>query len=337
MTVLLEWKEKLKKFYEGKGMYINGAVRFLMALVVFFSIKNMIGGTGRLASSVVQVALSAVCAFLPVNVMMLFAAGMILLYSLSLSLELTVFFGAVFVIMFLLYFRFTPKFGFVVLLTPIAFALKIPYVIPLCLGLLATPVAIIPMSMGVFIYNALSFIKLNTSAISGSGESQQISYTIMEILKNQTTFIVIIAFLATVCLVYIVRRMAVDHAWAIAITVGSLCDFLILLVGKLVLNTTYGTVGLILGTMVSAGLAFFIKFFAFNVDYTRVEKVQFEDDEYYYYVKAVPKVSIAGREKTVKRIHTRTEAFSKETVRDVRQRTKGVPLSRLEEVDLDDF
>lgn len=337
MTIILEYKEKLKKFYESNGMYVNAAMRFVMALVVFFSVNNMLGGKGKLGSAVVQLGLSAVCAFLPMNFMLLLASAMILLFSFSLSLEITAFFGALFVIMFLLYFRFTPKYAFVVLLTPIAFALKIPYVIPLCLGLLTTPVTVIPMSIGIFVYNALSFIKQNTTAISGTGESQSISYTITEILKNQTTFILIIAFVATVCLVYMVRRMALDHSWSIAIAVGALCEFLVLLVGKIALHTSYGILGLILGTIVSIGLAFLIKFFAFNVDYTRTEKIQFEDDEYYYYVKAVPKVTISGREKTVKKIHTKTETLTQETVADVRSKTSGIPLSELEEIDLDKF
>ncbi len=335
MTILLEYKEKLKKFYEGNGMYVNATVRFVMALVVFFFINGSIGGSGKVGSAVVQLLLSAVCAFLPMNFMLVLAACMILLFSLSISLEITAFFGAIFVVMFLLYFRFTPKYAIIVLLTPIAFALKIPYVIPLCLGLLTTPITIIPMSIGIFVYNALYFIEMNTTSISGSGESQKISYTITEILKNQTTFILIIAFAATAYLVYLVRRMAIDHAWAIAIAVGTLCDFLILLVGKIALDASYGILGLILGTIVSVAVAFFIRFFAFNVDYSRVEKVQFEDEEYYYYVKAVPKVTIAGREKTVKRIHTATGTFSNETVKDIRSQTSGIPMSELEEIDLD--
>ena len=36
------------------------------------------------------------------------------------------------------------------------------------------------------------------------------------------------------------------------------------------------------------------------MDYTRTEHVQFEDDDYYYYVKAVPKKTVAVREVTVK-------------------------------------
>ena len=46
-----------------------------------------------------------------------------------------------------------------------------------------------------------------------------------------------------------------------------------------------------------------VKFFVFSVDYTRKERLQFEDDEYYYYVKAVPKSSVTIPEKTVKRIN----------------------------------
>ena len=41
----------------------------------------------------------------------------------------------------------------------------------------------------------------------------------------------------------------------------------------------------------------------FSLDYSRTEYVQFEDDEYYYYVKAVPKISIAVPQKKVKKIN----------------------------------
>ena len=40
----------------------------------------------------------------------------------------------------------------------------------------------------------------------------------------------------------------------------------------------------------------------FSMDYSRTENIQFEDDEYYYYVKAVPKVGVSAPEKEVKRI-----------------------------------
>ena len=51
------------------------------------------------------------------------------------------------------------------------------------------------------------------------------------------------------------------------------------------------------------------------MDYSRIEKVQFEDDEYYYYVKAVPKVFLAEPDKVIKRFNTEgtvTEEISSE-------------------------
>jgi len=48
----------------------------------------------------------------------------------------------------------------------------------------------------------------------------------------------------------------------------------------------------------------------FSVDYERTEMVQFEDDEYYYYVKAVPKNLVAIPEKQVKKINTQHKKTS---------------------------
>jgi hypothetical protein len=43
-----------------------------------------------------------------------------------------------------------------------------------------------------------------------------------------------------------------------------------------------------------------VEFFMMDLDYARTERVQFEDDDYYYYVKAVPKKMVAVKEVTVK-------------------------------------
>ena len=47
-----------------------------------------------------------------------------------------------------------------------------------------------------------------------------------------------------------------------------------------------------------------IVYLFFNMDYSRIESVQFEDDDYYYYVKAVPKVTVSDSLRTVKTIST---------------------------------
>ena len=38
-------------------------------------------------------------------------------------------------------------------------------------------------------------------------------------------------------------------------------------------------------------------------DYSRTERLEYEDDEYYYYVKAVPKASVSTSERSIKKIN----------------------------------
>ena len=68
------------------------------------------------------------------------------------------------------------------------------------------------------------------------------------------------------------------------------------------------TIALTVGSAVSALIAFALKFLFFHVDYMRTERVQFEDDEYYYYVKAVPKISVTQSKKQVKKFAGKTSA-----------------------------
>ena len=122
-------------------------------------------------------------------------------------------------------------------------------------------------------------------------------------LDNRIMVVTAAVFAMTLILVYLIRRLSVGHSWTIAIVAGSLVNIMLLLVGDLMFDTNVAIGEVILGTAVAALIAAVIQFFAFHVDYGRTEKVQFEDDEYYYYVKAVPKVTVSTPERKVKKIN----------------------------------
>ena len=87
---------------------------------------------------------------------------------------------------------------------------------------------------------------------------------------------------------------------------GAVC-IIIATAGNMVLglHISYGTI--ILSSVIGILLGLVLELVFFSVDYSRTERVQFEDDEYYYYVKAVPKVVVATPEKTVKHITEHTQ------------------------------
>jgi hypothetical protein len=66
--------------------------------------------------------------------------------------------------------------------------------------------------------------------------------------------------------------------------------------------------GMILGTIFSALISIVVLFFRHILDYTSVENVQFEDDDYYYYVKAVPKIKIELPKRSVKHINEKNKS-----------------------------
>jgi uncharacterized protein YacL len=207
--------------------------------------------------------------------------------------------------MFLLYYRFAPKDMLVVLLLPVCFGIKIPFLIPIAVGLLCGPTSVVSVACGVVTYYMISYVKTNATVISSLDADNSITkfrYVLDGLLNNKAMMMVIVAFCATAIIVYVIRRLSIDHAWTIAMFTGALCCAVILLVGDLMYDTGISLPSVIIGMIVSLLIAKIIQFFAFNVDYTRAEFVQFEDDEYYYYVKAIPKNSVTKSKHTVKKI-----------------------------------
>ena len=209
--------------------------------------------------------------------------------------------------MFLLYFRFSPKDTLVVVLLPMCFVLKIPYVIPLAMGLIGTPASVVSVGCGVVVSYLIGYVADSTTVLSGM-EAEDITtrfrFVIDGLLDNKEMVLTIAAFAVTIIVVYMIRRLSIDYAWTIAMIAGAIVNVMILLVGDLMFDTNVSIAGIFVGTIFSVLIVKVLEFFVFHLNYSRVEKVQFEDDEYYYYVKAVPKITVAAPAKTVKRINT---------------------------------
>ena len=120
-------------------------------------------------------------------------------------------------------------------------------------------------------------------------------------------YLVLAIMVVTLVIVYIIRRMSIEHAWAVAIIFGILFEAVGMIAGDMVLGISGKTVTILVGSIISCVIAFVIQFLFFNLDYSRTERLQFEDDEYYYYVKAVPKAIVAGTDKKVTRFGGKEE------------------------------
>ena len=306
MTSLLVAKQYLKKFYGRYEVYLVPLWKFLLAFISLVLVNRKLGFMEKIDKMTVVLIAALMCSFMPMNFIIIVAAAFVLLHVYALSLECAVVVLAAFLLMFLLYFRFSPKDTAVVLLTPICFWMHIPYAVPIAMGLLGSPASAVSVACGTVVYYLIAYVNESTTTLI-SMEAEEITakfrFIIDGMLDNRIMVVTAAAFAITLILVYLIRRLSVDHSWTIAIVAGSLVNIMLLLVGDLMFDTNVAIGSVILGTAAAALIATVIQFFAFNVDYGRTEKVQFEDDEYYYYVKAVPKVTVSTPERKVKKIN----------------------------------
>ena len=151
----------------------------------------------------------------------------------------------------------------------------------------------------------LTYIQNNASSLSSyedAGMISRIRLVVDGLLGNKAMFATIVVFAIVLILVYVIRRRQIDYAWTIAVITGGVAELVLLFITELTVGLDFSIIGMMFGCILSVLIGLFLQLFAFHVDYKRTENVQFEDDEYYYYVKAVPKVTVAASEKKVKRV-----------------------------------
>ena len=112
----------------------------------------------------------------------------------------------------------------------------------------------------------------------------------------------IAAMVAMFLVVYLLRQSNINMSWIIANLAGVAVEFIIMLVGYISCSLKTEIPSLILGNVFVIIVGIILNYFILDLDYSRIEKVQFEDDDYYYYVTAVPKIRIVEEEKEVKKI-----------------------------------
>lgn len=308
MATLLVIKEKLKSFYSKYEAYLVPVLKFAAAFISLLLVNKRLGYMTQLNSTAIVLIVALLCSFLPLNLIIVMAAAFSLGHVYSLSWECVIVLLVLYLLMFLLYFRFSPKDTIAVLLTPVCFALKIPVVMPLSMGLVGSPASVVSVGCGVIVYYVLSFISRNAPAINSldaDGTLVRFRYFLDGIMHDRAMLVAVAAFAVTVIVVYIIRRMPVDHCWTIAMITGALMSMVILMFGDLKYHTNISIVGTIVGSIAAVGIVKVLQFFVFNVDYSRTEHIQYEDDEYYYYVKAVPKMTVTIPDKTVTKLDTR--------------------------------
>lgn len=335
MDKLFEIKGQLSVFYTKYSRYINRVLRFIVALLTFTFINKNIGFSTMIANPFVTIAVAIICTFLPPVMIMLYAILAILVHLYTVSLGLAIVSAALFLIVYAAYLRFVPGQSMIVLVTLITYMIKAPVLAPIAFGLVGGPTYIIAMSIGTVFYFTVNYVKSYATLIgtvAETGMMEQITAYAQQMFANKAMWITIVSYGLVLIIVYYLRKLEVDHAWKVAIGAGALSNIIIMALSNVMMDIPIAYGELIVGSIIAVIIALVMEFFLFSVDYTRTEYLQFEDEEYYYYVKAVPKMKVAIPEKTVKRINERQETEEEKTEEPVKTKTKEEDDSEIDKI-----
>lgn len=304
MTALLEFKQKIKYFFGQYEIYIMPVVKFIVAFLFFRWINANLGYMTQLNNDLLLAVLSLICCILPPVVTVIAGFGLICMHCYALSLETAGFMLVLILLLAIFFLRFSQGTSIVFALTPISFAFGIPVMLPVGSGLLCSAASSLPAGCGVILYYFIRFI---------SGQAQTLANPELElvdklqlmadgIVRNWGMWITVVAFILVILLVSMIRTRAFDYAWQVAIVVGGAAYIVVMMVGSYYLSATVDVTYMVISTVIAVVIGLVLEFFFFGGDYSRTERLQYEDDDYFYYVKAVPKAHVATSERSIKKI-----------------------------------
>ena len=303
MTNLLILKEKIVGFYKNFEYPILVIGKFILAVLAFNYINDELGYFEALTGVVPMLFLSIICAVVPVSIFVLIFALVVLLHLFKLSMVLAAVALVVFLLFYFIYLKFAPDQGILIVLYPVLARLNLHYMIPLVGAMTFNPFAALPIAFGVIFMKIIGYLQEAASLGDPGTDIKEImtsyQYIFDKLLADKEIVAYIVVFTLVILIVYGISRLPVYYSWYIAIGVGTLVN----VIGLAIQSS--GVEGMsvamvVVGSVIGGLLAALAQFMGCTLDYAGKESLQFEDDDYYYYVKAIPKIQITQAERTVK-------------------------------------
>lgn len=309
LMAILEFRARVCELYQKLQLLIDPIFKFILSFLVIRTLNTVIGYDARLAGGVVTTALALVCAFVPSSILALLCMLLTIAHVFHVNMLLSVFVALILLVLYFFFLRFTPKYGYVIVAVPVLFLFRVPYLMPLLLGLLATPVTILPLSCGIFFYYMISVIQ-NAAALqfnpAESFDTENIMLLVNNVvdnlLSNKEMIFTIVIYALVLTVVYVVRKLEFDYSFEVAVLIGVVASVF----GHVMMNSRFelplSLMAIVLYHVLAGVLVIVIYFFIRVLDYTAVEHVQFEDDDYYYYVRAVPKIKVGLPQLNIRKV-----------------------------------
>lgn len=305
MAQIVYFKEWLIIFYKKHVDVLLPVLKLVFAFFAMYMFQRMFHYNTVVNKPELFLVFAAVQAFLPISFLYYLISVLIMVNLWKVSIDIFLGYVIFSVICSLAFVRVDRKHAVILIVTALMFYLKLEYLLPVLLGMSIGFGAILPAAAGVIIYFLSAYITdvstlFTTSSSSSFGMGLQRIVNLMLIDKKLLVFLV--TFSLIIFITTLLCHLFYERAWLFAIFVGHIAMTLILLFGRLIFELDYTIWRLFLEIIMGIGCCYIYRFFRGIGDVSRIEKASFEDDEYFYYVKAVPKIKVTEKNRNVTNI-----------------------------------
>lgn len=294
MRGALTVKDILKKFYSGYSVYIDIIVKACTAFACFYWIASVFEGEGILANTFILLIAALLCSVLPFRFIPIVSAAFIVGHSFSLGIDVFAVCAIILLALTFLFLRFVPDDSPAIIFMPIAMHFGLAALVPICYGLRKRPSAVLAIGSGCIVHYLLAAVTSNKDALLAFEKTEYVARLtlLMESISAGNEMIVsILALAGVVVIVYAFRRLGFAHSYEAACVAGGVVYIFFIILGNSISLTEFDLAREGIGAAAAIVISLILQFFWLSLDYKKVEVLEFEDDQYYYHVKAVPKIT----------------------------------------------
>ena len=303
MAKFIRTRGRIRRFYGRHEILLNRLINGIFSFFVLLVLSQYFGFAKILSHAWVVPALALLCAFLPVSGSAIVMAGYLLIQLMYLSFWVAVTLLVLLVLSFALCMGYRArKVNYLIGITA-WHRLHIPYLASMQMALLGGVQDVTTVICGTVVSFYMKEVYDNAALLrSGTESLSPIELLRDNVFANPLFYIYLVAMSALFIVVYSLRTMNIRHAWMVAITSGIVVEFILMLSGFLFIGQRSRIPELIIANLITFLVGVATNYLVLDLDYSRIERVQFEDDEYYYYVTAVPKIRLEEEQKKVKKL-----------------------------------
>ncbi len=305
MTTFMKLRDSVRSFFSAHSYWLSTIAKGVLWFICATMINRYLGFSEVLSSPLIALGLSVFLAFPPMTVGGIVFSGVVLFQVFSFSRHAAIAVLAIILLAYIICGIYRCQRTEFFIIQPALHFLGLPFFVPLFTGLFGKAKNGGSVVFSCIISWLLKTIQENTAQLMDSTAPVTMAdLLVKEVVSNPMFYIYLSACMAVFVVSHVITNLPIDHAWQIAAGAGIMAGFFIGLAGRLFLDRRSGIVPLIISSLIVAAAGLITSLFFRDLDYSRTEKVSFEDDEYYYYVTAVPKIHVGEEVNEVKKIKT---------------------------------